>query len=141
MSKNEKEIIGLTEPVIICGAKECAKAAAICDTGAMRTSIDKELSEYIDLGVSTKITHVKNPSINKTFKRSVVNVNIRIADQDYNVDASIQDRSHMTHKVIIGRDVLYGHFIVDVSKTHNSNKLKDIKDKDVRSVVYFGKNK
>ncbi len=139
MDELEKKILGLTEPVIIKGSKRSACVAAICDTGATRTSIDLELSEKIDLGVPTKVTHVKNPSVDKRFKRPVVNVCLRIGGEEFMVDASIQNRSHMTHKIIVGRDILFGNFMVDVSKTHTSNMLKDIRDKDVLAVKYIEK--
>ena len=134
-----KKKLGLTEVVHVCGAKKCAQVAAICDTGAMRTSVDESLAKELDFGESVRTTSVKNPSVDKRFKRPVVNVHIEISGMEFDVDASIQDRSHMTHKIIVGRDILFGNFVVDVSMTHDSNKLAAIKDKDQLEVKVYGK--
>ena len=134
-----KRVIGLTEVVHVCGSKKCAQVAAICDTGAMRTSVDENLAKELDFGESVRTTSVKNPSVDKRFKRPVVNVHIEISGKEFDVDASIQDRSHMTHKIIIGRDILFGHFVVDVSMTHDGNKLAAIKDKDLLEVKIYRK--
>jgi len=137
MNLGAKKVIGLTEVVHICGLKKCAQVAAICDTGAMRTSIDEALANELDFGESTKTASVKNPSVDRRFKRPVVIVHIEVSGHEFDVYASIQDRSHMTHKIIVGRDILFGNFVVDVSRTHNSNKLEAIKDKGLLNVKIY----
>ncbi len=134
-----KKIIGLTEVVNVCGARKCARVAAICDTGASRTSIDESLAKTLDLGKPIRMTEVMNPSIDRRFKRPVVKVCLELSGMQFDVAASIQNRQHMTHKIIVGRDILHGNFIVDVSKTHNSNTLNSICDKGVLSVEIYNK--
>ncbi len=139
MNSGAKKVIGLTEVVHICGLKKCAQVAAICDTGATRTSIDEALADELVFGESTKTASVMNPSIDRRFKRPVVNAHIEVANQEFDVYASIQNRSHMTHKIIIGRDILFGNFLVDVSRTHGSNQLEAIKDKGMLEVKIYDK--
>ncbi|MBW6462120.1 MAG: RimK/LysX family protein [DPANN group archaeon] len=137
MTETNKKILGLTEVVYVYGAKKCAKIAAICDTGATTTSIDANIAKDLDFGEPIRMTRVMNPSLNTKFKREVVKVNLEIAGRKFEVGANVQDRMHMTHKMIIGRDILYGNFIVDVSKTHDGNNLKTIKDKETLKVEIY----
>ncbi len=135
----EKKTIGLTEVVHVYGADKYAHVAAVCDTGATRTSIDETLAKELDFGKSVGTASVMNPSVDKRFKRPVVNVHIKISGREFDVDASIQNRSHMTHKMIIGRDVLFGNFVVDVSRTHDGNQLAAMKDKSRFEVKIYDK--
>ncbi|MCK5593706.1 MAG: ATP-dependent zinc protease [Candidatus Aenigmarchaeota archaeon] len=139
MAEINKKIIGLTEVVHVCGSKKCAKIAAICDTGATTTSIDATISKELDFGEPIGTITVMNPSVNKKFKREIVKVNLKIAGRKFEVGANVQDRTHMTHKMIIGRDILYDNFIVDVSRTHDGSNLKTIKDKELLKVKFYDK--
>ncbi|NOQ56227.1 MAG: hypothetical protein GQ477_05490 [Nanohaloarchaea archaeon] len=137
MSEIKKKIIGLTEVVHVCGSKKCAKIAAICDTGATTTSIDATIAKELDFGKPIGTITVLNPSVNKKFKREIVKVNLEISGRTFEVGANVQDRTHMTHKMIIGRDILFENFIVDVSITHDGSNLKTIKDKELLKVEIY----
>ena len=108
----EKIILGLVEKIAILGEKK-VEATALFDTGARLTSVDIKLASKAQLGPIVRITQVKNPSFNRLIKRPVVRAKIKIKDKVFDADVNIQDRSHMTFPVIIGRNIITGNFIID----------------------------
>ena len=44
---------------------------------------------------------------------------IKILGKVFDTEVNIQDRSHMSFPVIIGRNILTGNFVVDTEKNHN----------------------
>ena len=132
---DEKQIIGLTEIVKIHGEDKIVKVAAICDTGATKTSIDVRVAGKAHLGPIIGQTNIKNPSFDKNITRPVVMVKIELSGKVFEAKANLQDRSHMTHKVIIGRDILHNNFIVDVSLSHSGYKVESIKDEETKGLL------
>jgi hypothetical protein len=131
----EKDVVGLTEIVKIHGGKKIIEVSAICDTGASTTSIDMGIASEIELGPIVGQTNIKNPSFDKFVKRPVVNCNVEVCEKVFNIKANLQDRSHMTHKVIIGRDILHNNFVVDVSVSHSGYSVKTIKDEETKMLL------
>ena len=107
--------VGLIEKIKILGKTE-VKTYALFDTGAYRSSIDVRLASRAGLGPVVKMIKVKNPSLKQEFERPVVKAKIRIRGEEFDTNVSLQDRSHMSFPVIIGRNVLSGNFIVNVRK-------------------------
>ena len=101
---------------------------ALFDTGATRTSIDESIAEYLKLGPVIGKSKVKS----KTFgivERDIVKCEIEVKGIKFVKNVSISKRKDMFTKALIGRDVIHGNFIVDVSLTHNSESIEDIKNK------------
>ncbi|MEC4724898.1 RimK/LysX family protein [Shewanella sp. D64] len=48
--------------------------------------------------------------------RYMVELNIGEKDQEYKVKVNLRDRSKMSHKLLIGRNWIQGHYLVDVSR-------------------------
>lgn len=65
-----------------------------------------------------RISHVTNPGRKKKSRRPVVNMLLSIGDKQYNAEVSLTDRSHMTFKILIGREFMRDRMIVDVSHKH-----------------------
>ena len=130
-----KKILGLTEIVKVHGNDKVVEVAAICDTGATKTSIDKAIADKLSLGPVIGRQRVKNPSFDQKIVRPIVASKIEIKDKVFDVRANIQDRSHMTHKIIIGRDILHNNFIVDVSLSHSGYKVESLKDEETRGFL------
>lgn len=130
-----KKKIGLTKKVVVIGEKDSKEVAAIFDTGGKTTSIDKEIAEEVGLGETVDTTEVKNPSYSEPIQREVKKVKIKIDDDVYEVKANIQDRSHMTHKVLIGRNILHGNYVVDVTLSHDNPSLDSLKKKEVKKLL------
>ena len=86
------------------------------DTGAWRTSIDKDLADQLGL-LSTKniLWSRKVRTTAGTEERPVINLKLRLAGRRINTLASVTRRIHMRVPVIIGRRDLAGFL---VSSTH-----------------------
>jgi len=120
----KKRVVGIVEPVTIAGGKE-VKTYALFDTGANVTSVDIKVASKAQLGPIIKTVMVRNPSLKQKVRRPVVRAFIKIKKKRFDVEVNVQDRSHMTMPVIIGRNILSGNFVVDPSKNLKIfNKLK-----------------
>jgi hypothetical protein len=119
-----KIIVGLVEPVEIIAADKEIKTIAKFDTGAERTSIDKQIVSELKLDTVGKTTtfNVHGKSV-----RPLVNVKIKIRGKFFHVKANVSDRSSVKYKLLIGRDVIFSNFIIDPTKSHKSHKLGDLK--------------
>ena len=112
----DREVIGLVEDIEIVG-KKTIRARALFDTGAHRTSVDVRLAAKARLGPIIKTTLVKNPGHQGEVRRPIVEATINIKGKPFRIGVNIQDRSHMTFPVIIGRDIIsLGKFAIDPNK-------------------------
>lgn len=110
-----KKTIGLVEKVKIIGNEE-REALGLVDTGAKLTSVDMKLAAETGIGPVTRITKIKSASKNVSTRRPVLEAVIEIAGKKFNTEVNIQDRSHMTFPVLIGRNILTDNFLVDAGK-------------------------
>ncbi len=109
------ERVGIVEKVRIIGERE-VEAYALCDSGAASTSVDVGLAAKAMLGPVVKTTKVRNPSHKAEVRRPVVKARIVVAGREFDTYVNIQDRSHMTFPVLIGRNILTGNFVIDTKK-------------------------
>ena len=121
-----KKIVGLVEEVKIIG-KNTIKIQAKFDTGARRTSIDYNIAKKAKLGPIVKTVKTISSLKKSGLKRAVVKVKLNISGKIISTYASISDRSHSKQKILIGRDILFNNFIVDVERSHKSPEVKDLK--------------
>lgn len=125
----QKKVIGLLEHVKLLGTKKTVIKKAIVDTGATRTCVDMKLAGRIGLGAVVGSVRVKNKQeLSGHARRPIVRGVIELQNVRIPLDISIEDRSGMYYKVLIGRDAIYGRFVVDIEKTHNSYKIKDVSE-------------
>lgn len=113
--KHTKRLVGLVEKIELVGQKKI-EALALCDSGAKGTSVDIQLAAEARLGPIIRTTKIKAASISREISRPVVKAKIKIKGRVFDTEVNIQDRSHMTFPVIIGRNVLTGNFIIDTKK-------------------------
>lgn len=110
---NKKNIIQNYEDVTIFGLNGTKKTVrAKVDTGANRTSIDTEIAKELDLLTERNILE------KKTFysglgeqERSIIKCDFVIAGNEISSEVSVSNRSHMTHKMIIGRRDIYSYLV------------------------------
>jgi len=107
--------IGFTEQVVVSGTGGTRTVVAKSDSGATRTSIDIRLAADIGAGPIHTVSRVRSGSSKQSTTRPVVDLVIGIGGQQHTVAANIEDRSHMTHRLLLGRDVLK-HYTLDVSR-------------------------
>ncbi len=106
--------IGLVEKIVLVGKKRI-KVRALFDTGAQRTSIDKKFAERVGLEERKKIVRVK--STHGKSKRKTAIAKLKIKGKIFKTIVNLTDRENMRYKVLIGRDVIYGNFKIDLEKT------------------------
>lgn len=110
-----RSAIGYTERVSISGTTGTETVIAKSDTGARRTSIDLDLAAEIGAGPIKRSTRVRSGLRQRSKARPVVDLVVGVGDTWHRVTASIEDRGHMTHSVLLGRDILQ-HYHVDVTR-------------------------
>jgi hypothetical protein len=136
LSATQKKIIGRVEWITLPDLK--LKFKSRVDTGAKTNSLHAEnIEETIVAGVphvkfliekengdKVELTRViaskqKIKSTSGTVSnRYVIKEKIQIGNilKDFNIN--LNDRDKMEYKFLLGRNSLFGHFIVDVSKSH-----------------------
>lgn len=118
-----KKTIGLIEKVRIHKkGGGFVETTALVDTGAQMTSIDMEVAREAKLGPVVRTFKTKAPITKHVDKRPVVKATIEINEEKFTVEANIKDRSHMKFPVLIGRNLIYDNFVVDVSKSPRIRK-------------------
>ncbi len=109
--------IGLIEKVAIVNPennKEWQGLAKI-DTGAMRSSMDREIAEMLDLEKTNKKVRVKSALGEHT--RHVVKAMLKIDDEEVNTSFSVTERKHMKYKLLIGVNTLKKlEALIDIKK-------------------------
>ncbi|ODR82061.1 ATP-dependent carboxylate-amine ligase [Haladaptatus sp. W1] len=115
---NGRRTVGYTEWVTVNGMREAASVVAKADTGATRTSIGIDLASRVGAGPVKSSATVKFGSGKTSKTRPLVDVDIGIGGRWHRVTASVEDRSHMRHHLILGRDVL-SDYRVDIRRRAN----------------------
>jgi len=103
--------IGLTVKVHVAGHDGMETVKARVDTGAARSSVDVQLASELGIGPICDYVKVKSGSQKETRTRPVAPLTLNIANAEHTVEASIEDREHMSYPLILGRDVLASYRI------------------------------
>ncbi|MAG08027.1 hypothetical protein CMO89_01000 [Candidatus Woesearchaeota archaeon] len=109
-----KSVVGLVEDVTVFGKNKGKKLRARIDTGATKSSIDKDLVKELGIGPVIGKRWVK--SAHGTTLRPVVKIKIKLSKRKMNYKFTIADRKHMRYKILIGQNILQKHFLIDPSK-------------------------
>ncbi|MEM7826931.1 MAG: RimK/LysX family protein [Candidatus Aenigmatarchaeota archaeon] len=118
-----KKIVGLVEQVKVIGERS-KKVLAKFDTGAKWSSIDKRLAREIK-PKTRKIKKIKS-TLGKE-KRRLVELKIIICGRKFETKATVADRSKSPYPVLIGRNVIFRNFIIDVEKSNLSPRERDLR--------------
>ncbi len=105
--------IGVWERVkIISGNHRKVEILAKIDTGAWKTSIDKDLAKKLNLLENSNVLWVKlyQSSLGKE-KRRVINLKFYLAGRKIDTIASVTNRAHLRTPMIIGRKDLKGFLV------------------------------
>ena len=132
-----KTIIGGREMVRVIPGNVILKARI--DTGATTTSLGvdsyeiinedgKEWAEVVLNGVKSKhkvvdYVFIKQHNDAEALKRPVIQMRLILGDVSESIKVTLADRSNFTYKVLIGRNFLYDHFIVDVSLKYTTTPI------------------
>jgi len=112
--KRKKEVIGLTEKIILIGPKKAKPLMARIDTGATLGSIDKKIAKELKLGPVIRTKLVK--SSHGQSDRPVIKASIKIGSRRIKAGFTLADRSNLKYKVLIGQNILKKRFIIDPDK-------------------------
>lgn len=105
MKEKKRPVLGLTETVIVFGAKlKKREVVARIDTGAEKSSIDKSLAEELKLGPPIK-TKVIRSSHGKT-KRPYIETKIKILKKKIKAGFTVANRKNMKYQILIGQNIL-----------------------------------
>lgn len=133
---NTLDVIGKLEPIYILPINVPFEARI--DTGAQTSSIDaqniKSFERDGEKWVSFEIVNdtslekhhfekkIKRRTLitrtHKDEKRFVVEMDVKFANKIFQQEFSLNDREKFEYQVLIGRNILKGNFIVDVSVDH-----------------------
>ncbi len=126
-NREEKVLLGVVEEVKIFGRDRDETVSAKVDTGATRSSIDIELASQLNLGPITDSKTVR--SANGVKVRPVIEAEIEIHGRKVTKTFTLADRSHMSYKVLIGRNILSDGFLIDPSLKEGGSD-EDESDRD-----------
>ncbi|MGM5484769.1 MAG: RimK/LysX family protein [Nanobdellota archaeon] len=110
----EKNIIGLTEEILVKGRDKEKKVMARIDTGATKSSIDSPLAAELNLGpvIGTKVVK----SAHGISKRPLVEASVIMGGKEIKGEFSIAVREHLKYQVLIGQNLLKKGYLIDPSK-------------------------
>ena len=113
-SKLEKVNVGsnvltVIQPVLLRGKNKTKQIQAKLDTGAFRSSIDRNIMQ--DLGLEHGSNHVEVKSASGRGIRPTAHLTFDLAGRTIKTIVSIADRKHLKYPMIIGRNDL-GGFVV-----------------------------
>lgn len=135
-------MIGLVELVKVRGKKGIVVKRALFDTGATRTSIDVKTAARAGIGPIISSVRVKSASSPRGYmRRAIAEAVIIVKGRKIKTGVNIEDREGMPYSVLIGRDIIHNNFIIDVSRTHSTNRVGDSKDADERKRLSPENNK
>ena len=121
---DEPVVLGFTERVVVSGTSGTRTVVGKSDTGAARTSIDLQLAAEIGAGPIHTVSHVRSGSSARSRPRPVVDLVVGVAGTQHTVEANVEDRSHMTHPLLLGRDVLR-HYHLDIGRRVDDTPVSD----------------
>ena len=109
-----KQVVRLVARVSIAGPGGVESVKAKVDTGADRTTIDRELAAKLRLGLTGSKVLVKTLGGSQTLERPLVKAEITLKGRTFRLRVGVEDRSKMRYRMIIGRDILRsGYFLID----------------------------
>jgi len=128
---DENNIIGLVETVEIVGSKGIVRKKALFDTGATRSSVDVKVAAKAGIGPIISSVKIKSASAPQGYiRRAIAEAKIIVRGKTIKTGINIEDREGLPYSILIGRDVIYNNFMIDVSKSHTGMKVKDLKEVD-----------
>ena len=112
-----KRVVRLVVRVTIGGPGGEESVRAKVDTGADRTTVDKDLAAKLRLGQTGSKVTIKTSATGKMVERPLAEATVTIKGKSFKLKVGVADRSLMRYRVIIGRDILRsGDFLIDPSR-------------------------
>jgi hypothetical protein len=112
-----KQVVRLVVRVTVNGPGGEESVRAKVDTGADRTTIDRELASKLKLDLTGSNVKVKAMGGRQLMERPLVKAVVTLKGRTFKLTVGVADRSQMRYRMIIGRDILRsGDFLIDPSR-------------------------
>lgn len=109
-----RKVLRIVERVLVVGPAGRVSVLAKIDTGATRTSLDRDLAERLGLGPVIRTVRIRAASAAEPETRPVVRAELVLAGVRFRVAVAVADRKDMRYRMIVGVDVLgRSPFLVD----------------------------
>ena len=120
MVSKERIVIGCREPVSLTLGNKKREFIARIDTGAKTSSLDMQLAVELTHSKILKTKVIRSAS--GIGLRPVIEVTVILAGKKITSNFNLADRSHMSYKILIGRNILRkGKFLIDPLKRLHKN--------------------
>ena len=112
-----KRVVRLVARVTIRGPGGEESVRAKVDTGADRTTVERELAAELKLDPTGSKVKVKALGGTQLMERPLVKAAVTLKGRTFTLTVGVADRSQMRYRMIIGRDILRsGYFLIDPSR-------------------------
>ena len=112
-----KKVVRLVARVTVAGPGGEESVRAKVDTGADRTTVDRELADKLKLDPTGSKVLVKSLGGSQVMERPLVKASITLKGRTFRLWVGVADRSQMRYRIIIGRDILRsGYYLIDPSR-------------------------
>lgn len=112
-----KQVVRLVVRVTVRGPGGEESVRAKVDTGADRTTVDRELASKLKLDPTGSKVKVKALGGSQLMERPLVGAAVTLKGKTFRLTVGVADRSQMRYRMIIGRDILRsGYFLIDPSR-------------------------
>ena len=119
-----KRVIGVVETVTVKGKTGKVTVLAKIDTGASRTTVDTGIAARIGLGPILDTVRIRVPTSRHAETRPLVDADLIIAGEEFDIAVAVTSRREMKYRVIIGMDILgLGKFLVNPAKGARANEI------------------
>lgn len=119
-----KRIIGIVESVTVKGKTGKVTVLAKVDTGASRTTVDTDIAARIGLGPILDTVRIRAPTSRHPETRPLVDADLIIAGEEFDIAVAITSRQRMKYHVIVGMDILRrGRFLVNPAKGARAREI------------------
>lgn len=108
--------LNLVERIKIIGRDGEFKVEAKVDTGSKRTCIDSTLSRHLGIFPVGRKVRVVTAAIKRPVERSLAKARIELKGETHRVMVSLENRSHMKYKAIIGMDIIRHYNLILIPK-------------------------
>ena len=111
------QVVRLVVRVTVRGPGGEESVRAKVDTGADRTTVDRELASKLKLDPTGSKVKVKALGGSQLMERPLVGAAVTLKGKTFRLTVGVADRSQMRYRMIIGRDILRsGYFLIDPSR-------------------------
>lgn len=129
MAEKGIKTLKVLEPAKIkIGKKKWHEVFAKIDTGAFRSSIDRQLVAELGLSVKKNVLYSRHyrSSMGKRRERKIIELTFRIGGRRIKTAVNVVDRSHLSTPLLIGRRDLAGFLIKPEPITTGKSEVKSL---------------